>query len=121
MTGKKLFALWGVLFVICAGLGFVPLKGELSGTVQGLLTAVSVVFFVPPAVLVYRRFFSGVCPGRYALCGESSPRAQTGNGGCRHDLSAGGGIVFYFLWWIDMRKLLLCCFFLLSDIDNWCC
>ena len=54
MTGKKLFALWGVLFVICAGLGFVPLKGELSGTVQGLLTVVSVVFFVPPAVLVYR-------------------------------------------------------------------
>ena len=54
MTGKKLFALWGVLFVICAGLGFVPLKGELSGTVQGLLTAVSVVFFAPPAVLVYR-------------------------------------------------------------------
>ena len=54
MTKKNLFALWGALFVLCAGLGFVPLNGEPSALVQGLLTAASVLFFLPPAVLVYR-------------------------------------------------------------------
>ena len=59
MTKKNLFALWGVLFILCAGLGFVPLKGDLSGAAQGLLTALSVLFFLPPAVLVYRAGQSG--------------------------------------------------------------
>ena len=59
MTRKNLFVLWGVMFVLCAGLGFVPLNGNLTGVVQGLLTAVSVLFFLPPAVLVYRAEKSG--------------------------------------------------------------
>ena len=46
MTNRTLFVLWGVLFVLCAGLGF----GESSAF--GLI--VSLLFFVPPAVLLYR-------------------------------------------------------------------
>ena len=46
MTNRNLFVLWGVLFVLCAGLGF----GESSAF--GLI--VSLLFFVPPAVLLYR-------------------------------------------------------------------
>ena len=47
MNHKLLFALWGVLFIICAALGFMP---EPSGA----LTAVSVLFFLPPALILYR-------------------------------------------------------------------
>ena len=43
MTNRKLFVLWGVLFVLCAGLGF------LEASALGLIAAL--LFFVPPAVL----------------------------------------------------------------------
>ena len=51
MTKKTLYILWGVLFIICAGLGFIP---EPEGALKILLTILSLVFFLPPAVLVYR-------------------------------------------------------------------
>ena len=51
MKKTYLFALWGFLFIICAGLGFIP---EPAGAVRVLLTLVSIGFFVPPAVLLYR-------------------------------------------------------------------
>lgn len=54
MTKKNLLVLWGVLFVLCAGLGFVPLGGEVPAPVQAAMTAVSVGFFAPPALLLYR-------------------------------------------------------------------
>lgn len=47
MSKRTLFALWVCLFVLCAGLGFVP---ESSWWMTGL----SVLFFVPPAVLLVR-------------------------------------------------------------------
>ena len=46
MNKKSLFVLWGVLFILCAVLGF--------GTAAWWKTVVSVLFFVPPAVLLYR-------------------------------------------------------------------
>ena len=46
MTKRNLFVLWGVLFVLCAGLGF--LETSAFGLIAALL------FFVPPAVLLYR-------------------------------------------------------------------
>ena len=51
MTKRTLYAAWGVLFIICAGLGFIP---EPEGAGKVLMTGLSVAFFVPPAVLVYR-------------------------------------------------------------------
>ena len=47
MSNKLLFALWGVLFIICAGLGFMPES-------SGWMTALAVLFFLPPAVLLFR-------------------------------------------------------------------
>ena len=51
MKKSYLFALWAVLFIICAGLGFIP---EPAGAVRVLLTLAALVFFLPPAVLLYR-------------------------------------------------------------------
>ena len=51
MNKKLLFALWGVLFVLCAGLGFIP---EPQDFLKVLMTALAVLFFLPPALLLYR-------------------------------------------------------------------
>ena len=51
MNRKTIFALWSVLFILCAGLGFIPAP---TGVVKGLMTALSVLFFLPPAWLLYR-------------------------------------------------------------------
>ena len=50
MNQKWLFVLWGGLFALCAGLGFLP---EPTGVLRGVLTALSVLFFLPPALLVW--------------------------------------------------------------------
>jgi len=47
MTKRTLFILWGILFALCAALGFLPETGILT-------TAAALLFFVPPAVLLYR-------------------------------------------------------------------
>lgn len=51
MNQKPLFALWGGLFILCAGLGFIP---EPAGAARAMLTLLSLAFFLPPAVLLYR-------------------------------------------------------------------
>ena len=45
------YALWGGLFIICAGLGFIP---EPAGGARIVLRLVSLGFFVPPGYLLYR-------------------------------------------------------------------
>ena len=49
MNKKLLFALWGILYILCAGLGFLP---QPEGIRRFLLTALAVVFFLPPAILL---------------------------------------------------------------------
>ena len=51
MKKKSLFALWGGLFIICAGLGFIP---EPEGFLAGMMTALAVLFFIPGCFLLYR-------------------------------------------------------------------
>ena len=51
MKSRFLYVLWGALFILCAGLGFIP---EPAGVLRLLLTAVSIAFFLPPALLVYK-------------------------------------------------------------------
>ena len=46
-------AVWGIFYIICAGLGFIP---EPEGAVRIFLTVISVLFFVPPAILLYDAF-----------------------------------------------------------------
>ena len=51
MNKTSYFALWAGLFILCAGLGFIP---EPQGALKWLLVALSVGFFVPPFLLVDR-------------------------------------------------------------------
>ncbi len=51
MKNRTLLALWGFLYILCAGLGFIP---EPAGLVKYGMTALSLVFFLPPAALLYR-------------------------------------------------------------------
>ena len=51
MNQKILYGLWAALFILCAAFGFIP---EPEGTLQLLLTICSLVFFLPPACLLYR-------------------------------------------------------------------
>lgn len=51
MNKKILYAVWAALFILCAAFGFLP---ERSGTVQALMTLLSLLFFLPPAMLLYR-------------------------------------------------------------------
>ena len=51
MNKKMLFTLWGVLFILCAGLGFISVP---EGAVKGLMTALSVLFFLPPVLLLWK-------------------------------------------------------------------
>ena len=51
MNKKMLFTLWGVLFILCAGLGFIPVP---AGAMKGLMTALSVLFFLPPVILLWQ-------------------------------------------------------------------
>ena len=47
MTDKTLYILWGSLFALCAGLGFLP---EASWVTM----LASIIFFLPPAMLLRR-------------------------------------------------------------------
>ena len=51
MKNTHLYALWGVMFSLCAGLGFIPAS---SGFLAGGMTALSLLCFVPPALLLYQ-------------------------------------------------------------------
>ena len=50
MKKSTLYAAWAVLFILCAGLGFIP---NPTGVLRFLMTALSVIFFAPPAMLTY--------------------------------------------------------------------
>ena len=49
MNRKFLFALWAFLFILCAGLGFIP---EPEAALRIFCTTASVLSFLPPALLV---------------------------------------------------------------------
>ena len=56
MSNTVLYALWGGLYALCAGLGFI---GEPSVLLQILMTAASVALFVPPLMLSHRAAKAG--------------------------------------------------------------
>ena len=51
MKNRFLYAFWGAMFILCALLGFIP---EPSGVLRVLLTVLSILFFLPPAALVWK-------------------------------------------------------------------
>ena len=50
MNKKLLYTLWVGLFILCACCGFIQ---EPEGTLRLLLTAISILFFLPPALLLW--------------------------------------------------------------------
>lgn len=50
MKKSILFPLWGVLAIICAMLGFIP---EPAGAVKMAVNLCSLLFFIPPALLLW--------------------------------------------------------------------
>ena len=52
MKDKQLYLYWLYLYIICAILGFIP--QERNPLVAALLALMTVVFFLPPAILLYR-------------------------------------------------------------------
>lgn len=51
MSNTVLYAIWGGLFALCAGLGFIT---EPKNSTQILMTVFSLALFVPPFLLNYR-------------------------------------------------------------------
>lgn len=49
MKKNLLYTAWAVLYILCAALGFLP---ERSGGLQVFFTLLSLVFFLPPALLL---------------------------------------------------------------------
>ena len=56
MKKQVLFGLWAGLFIVCAGLGFIP---EPEGGVRTALTLSAIFVFVPPAALIWQACKSG--------------------------------------------------------------
>ena len=51
MTNTFLYIAWGALYIACAGLGFISAP---EGFAAVLMVFFSLMFFVPPAILLYR-------------------------------------------------------------------
>ena len=51
MKKSLLYAAWGGMFVLCAGLGFLQ---EPKGAARAALTVISLLFFCPPAALLWQ-------------------------------------------------------------------
>ena len=51
MSNKTLYIIWGILYALCAGMGLIPAP---TGAQYGALVTLSLFFFLPGAVLLYR-------------------------------------------------------------------
>lgn len=51
MSNKALYILWAGLYILCAALGFIPSP---EGIAANAMTLLSIAFFIPGAVLLYR-------------------------------------------------------------------
>ena len=51
MNQKIWYALWGGMFIVCAGLGFIPSP---EGWLKILMLLLSLAFFVPPLILLLK-------------------------------------------------------------------
>ena len=51
MKHRLCYGLWACLFILCAGLGFIP---EPEGSLSAVLSLLALLFFLPPAWLLYQ-------------------------------------------------------------------
>lgn len=78
MKKSTLYLLWAVFYLICAGLGFIE---EPVGMVRAMLFIASLLFFIPPAVLLHHGKAHGddACVRRiHLLCAASLSAALLG-------------------------------------------
>lgn len=54
MKRKQLYLSWLYLYILCATLGFIP--PDRDPLITALLTLISIAFFIPPAILLYRGY-----------------------------------------------------------------
>ena len=50
MKEDRLYWIWGALFIVCAGFGFILQPGN---AMKALMVMLSAAFFVPPSILLY--------------------------------------------------------------------
>ena len=53
---KSLYLAWGAMYILCAGLGFIP---EPEGWAYWALTAAALLFFLPPGLLLHQAIQAG--------------------------------------------------------------
>lgn len=56
MNQKHWYLLWGALYILCAGLGFIP---QPEGFLYYFLMGLGIAFFVPGGVLLYKALKAG--------------------------------------------------------------
>ena len=56
MKKERLYLIWGALFIVCAGFGFILQPGN---AMKALMVMLSAGFFVPPALLLYEDYRHG--------------------------------------------------------------
>lgn len=61
MKHRGLFALWGGLFILCAGLGFIP---EPEGVLREVLSLLAFASFLPPACILWQEREEKTSPDR---------------------------------------------------------
>jgi len=59
MTKRNLYIAWAAMYVLCAGLGFIP---NPRGTAYAILFIIALLFFIPPAILTWRAIQDGDMP-----------------------------------------------------------
>lgn len=59
MTKQSYLTLWGSMFVLCAGFGFIP---EPEGALRVIMIALAIMFFLPPWLLLRRADAQGDLP-----------------------------------------------------------
>lgn len=69
MSSRFLYFLWGGLFIVCAGLGFIP---EPDGVWKLVRSVLSLLFFLPPGLLLYRSARSSHRPTILLICNLSA-------------------------------------------------
>ncbi len=50
MKKRSLYTYWGICFILCAGLGFIP---NPAGLVKAVMVLLSLLFFLPGALVLY--------------------------------------------------------------------
>lgn len=122
MTKRTLYIAWGALFVICAGLGFIPAP---KGAAYWSMFLFSLVFFVPPTILLYKAIKGGdrkevkrICT--ICLCSLGATIVALALNFLSVDASAAAGTAVYYIL-IVVSSPMICGQIWVSSLFLWGC